>query len=122
MSSYWLPIHITSCQYSAGANLCMPHTCDIYTVKANDTCYGISQAYDIAFTNSQLISWNIDINRGCDNLELLVDNQISPIPTNVVDGTNTKCGKYYEVRGGDTCAGITNNLGIALSDFIFSIR
>nr|OQO19694.1 hypothetical protein B0A51_12067 [Rachicladosporium sp. CCFEE 5018] len=119
MSSYWLPINITSCQYSAGANLCMPHTCDIYTVKANDTCYGISQAYDNAFTNSQLISWNIDINRGCDNLELLVDNQISPVPTNVVDGTNTKCGKYYEVRGGDTCAGITNNLGIALSDFYF---
>ncbi|KAK6433415.1 hypothetical protein LTR95_010410 [Oleoguttula sp. CCFEE 5521] len=126
---------------AAGANLCMPHTCDVYTVKANDTCYGISQAYDNAFTNSQLISWNIDINRGCDNLELLVDNQIcvsfpgdttaptvtapastltqAPIPTNVVDGTNTKCGKYYEVRGGDTCAGITNNLGIALSDFYF---
>jgi hypothetical protein len=89
----------------------------------------------------QLVSWNIDISRGCDNLELLVGNQIcvtfpgdstavtatapaatnspAPIPDNVVIGTNTKCGKFYEVRAGDDCADVTNIAGIALSEFYF---
>lgn len=60
----------------AGLKLCMPHKCDVYTVKENDTCYGITDSYNNTFTMSQLISWNVDINRGCDNLEMLVGNQI----------------------------------------------
>lgn len=30
----------------AGTKLCMPHTCEIYTVKQNDTCFGIVGSYD----------------------------------------------------------------------------
>lgn len=60
----------------AGTKLCMPHKCDVYNVNKNDTCYGITSSYNNTFTMSQLVSWNVDINRGCDNLEMLVGNQI----------------------------------------------
>ncbi|KAI1502076.1 hypothetical protein F5X99DRAFT_418164 [Biscogniauxia marginata] len=109
-----------------GSTLCMPITCEIYTVQENDTCW---------------VSWNIDINRGCDNLEMLSGTQIcvsfpgdvpevtvtapastatlAPIPSDVVDGTNTQCGKYYRVRAGDTCESVTQTPGISLTDFYF---
>lgn len=132
----------------AGTKLCMPHTCEIYTIQQNDTCWSITDGFTTpetgqAFTISQLISWNIDISPGCDNLNLglLAGHQIcvsfpgdvsaptatapastatlAPVPTNVVEGTNTQCGRYYEVRGGDTCAIVTNNQGLSLVDFYF---
>ncbi|KAF2717774.1 carbohydrate-binding module family 50 protein [Polychaeton citri CBS 116435] len=125
----------------AGAQLCMPHHCLIYTVETNDTCYGIVGVYNGSFTMSQLVSWNIDISRDCGNLNLQVGNQIcvsfpgnttaseatapastateALVPTNVVSGTNTDCGKYYLVQAGDTCASITQRQGISLQDFYF---
>ncbi|KAI1171965.1 hypothetical protein F4777DRAFT_590888 [Nemania sp. FL0916] len=124
-----------------GTSLCMPPTCEIYTVQANDTCWGITDAYNNTFTISQLVSWNIDISRGCDNLEMLTGFQIcvsypgsapevtatappatatlAPIPTDIVAGTNTRCGKYYRTRAGDTCEAVTNIAGISLVDFYF---
>ncbi|KAI0890231.1 uncharacterized protein GGS22DRAFT_10196 [Annulohypoxylon maeteangense] len=124
-----------------GTSLCMPHTCEVYTVQPNDTCWGIVESHDYSFTISQLVSWNIDISRGCDNLELLSGIQIcvsypgsipeitatapastatlAPIPTDVVDGTNTRCGKYYRVRAGDICESVTQIAGISLADFYF---
>lgn len=54
----------------AGKKLCIPKKCQIYTVKKDDSCYGIIEAYKNAFTMSQLVSWNVDINSGCDNLEM----------------------------------------------------
>jgi hypothetical protein len=56
---------------NVGDSLCIPETCKIYTVKVNDTCYGISEAYNATFTVTQLISWNPDINRDCSNLEAI---------------------------------------------------
>lgn len=124
-----------------GKQLCMPHTCQIYTVQQNDTCYGVAASFNGTFTISQLVAWNIDISRGCDNLELLVGTQIcvsfpgdtsaptataspsmatqAPVPTNIVNGTNTRCGMYYAVRAGDTCASVTQIQSISLFDFYF---
>ncbi|KDN59784.1 putative LysM domain-containing protein [Colletotrichum sublineola] len=126
---------------AAGTQLCMPHTCKTYTVQQNDTCAGLVQQFEYAFTQSQLVAWNVDISRGCDNLALLVGAQIcvsfpgdvasttttrppqsatvAPIPTNVVDGTNTRCSRYYEIKLDDTCASVSTNQGIALQDFYF---
>lgn len=59
-----------------GTKLCMPHKYRVYTVKADDTCYGIIDAYNSTFTMYQFISWNVDINCGCDNLEIFSGNQI----------------------------------------------
>ncbi|KAK6066125.1 LysM domain-containing protein [Seiridium cupressi] len=109
---------------AAGTQLCMPHTCETYTVQQNHKFAGLVQQFGYAFTQSQLVAWNVDINRGCDNLALLVGAQtcvsfpgyvasttttrppqsatVAPIPTNVVDGTNTRCSRYYEVKLDDT--------------------
>lgn len=126
---------------AAGAKLCMPHTCDIYTVQANDTCFGIVNTHNASFTVSQLVAWNLDINNGCNNLEMLLGNQIcvsfpgdtpavtvtapapggtvAPAPSNTANGTNPRCSRYYEVKGGDTCAQVAQTLSVALADFYF---
>lgn len=59
-----------------GTDLCVPETCDLYTLKANETCFDISQAHDGAFSATQLISWNLNINRDCSNLETMVGDQL----------------------------------------------
>jgi hypothetical protein len=60
----------------AGSSLCIPQSCDLYTVAANDTCYGIVQQYSGDFSISQLIAWNPNINRECLNLDQLEGYQI----------------------------------------------
>ncbi|KFA55940.1 hypothetical protein S40293_08856 [Stachybotrys chartarum IBT 40293] len=121
--------------------LCMPYTCQVYTVQQGDSCWSIVQDNEHDFSISQLVSWNLDINAGCSNLELLTGAQIcisfpgvsadvtvtnpapsatiAPIPSNIVDNTNTRCSRYYEIRGGDTCASVSQTLGISLSDLYF---
>lgn len=124
-----------------GAELCMPHACDIYTVEEGDACWSIVDAHSSTFTNSQLISWNVDISPDCDNIELLVGQQVcvsfpgdapnvtatqpaskeTPVPvlTDVADDTNTKCAQYHAVQGGDMCADLTQTFGLGLDDFYF---
>lgn len=123
--------------------LCLPSECNTYTVQADDTCWDIIQSHKNAFTLSQLVSWNPDINRGCDNLPQLAGNQIcvsfageSPharnghtpfslttaaVPTNIAKDTVTCCRKYYEVTQSDTCASITQKHGVTLKTF-FSLN
>lgn len=125
----------------AGTSLCMPHTCEVYTVQQNDTCWALAQASKGTFSVAQLVSWNIDISSGCENLALLVGNQIcltfpgempvvsatgaaataslAPVPTDVVEGTNTNCSKYYQVGDDDSCALIAQIYSISLADFYF---
>ncbi|PLB53269.1 hypothetical protein P170DRAFT_404258 [Aspergillus steynii IBT 23096] len=126
-----------------GTSLCLPATCDVYTLQANQTCYDIALAYNSTFTVTQLISWNPDINRDCSNLEVMVGTHLcvsapgdtgessvtmtptstiaTPIaaPTNVANGTNTRCAKYYEAVPGDTCSSITVKMAISVADFYF---
>jgi LysM repeat protein len=61
-----------------GQTLCMPRACNVYTVRARDTCRKITGGG--GFTPSQLIAWNIDINKGCDNFDQLVGMQICISP------------------------------------------
>jgi LysM repeat protein len=71
-----------------GQTLCMPRSCDVHTVQANDTCRKITNSG--SFTASQLISWNIDISRGCDNLDQLVGMEVcisSPEDGGLTTGT-----------------------------------
>ncbi|KAB8201326.1 hypothetical protein BDV34DRAFT_216374 [Aspergillus parasiticus] len=112
----------------AGSSLCIPEPCDIYTVQRNDTCYSIAQAQDFSFSVTQLIAWNPNINRACSNLDQLVSSQIciswprgavsapagtpattpALVPTDIANGTNTRCAIYYRVSP-----------GIGLPDFYF---
>ncbi|KAL1640089.1 hypothetical protein SLS58_007356, partial [Diplodia intermedia] len=111
---------------TAGASLCIPYPCDIYTVQENDTCWSIVNDHAPDITMAQLRSWNYNINNKCGNLGQLVGDQIcisattaAPEPTNAANGTNTYCGKYYTVVEGDYCALVSSQNGIALSDFYF---
>ncbi|CAI7636891.1 unnamed protein product [Penicillium crustosum] len=124
---------------SPGTSLCIPETCGIYTVQWGDTCYSIMVAYDYAFTVTQLISWNPNLNRGCSNINQLVGSQIclssekgatptissstaittAPIPTDLTNGTNTRCAKYHQVATNETCSSVTTKMGINPVDFTF---
>ncbi|CAG8888612.1 unnamed protein product [Penicillium egyptiacum] len=124
---------------STGTALCIPEACDIYTVQEDDTCYSIMVAHDYAFTVTQLISWNPNINRECSNVNQLVGSQIclsfekgaaptvsssaaitiAPIPTSLADGTNTRCAEYHQVATNETCSLITVKMGISPLDFYF---
>ena len=124
---------------SAGHKLCLPHACEIYTVQSNDSCHRIVQAHHNAFTISQMVSWNININRDCSNMDQLVGSQIcisfpgdsaltstttnttakAPTPPNVANGTNINCARYYNISSGDYCALVTVQQRISLQDFYF---
>ncbi|KAE8341837.1 hypothetical protein BDV24DRAFT_163060 [Aspergillus arachidicola] len=120
----------------AGSSLCIPEPCDIYTVQRNETCYSIAQAHDFSFSVTQLIACNPNINRACSNLDQLVSSQIciswprgavsapagtpattpAPVPTDIANGTNTRCAIYYRVSPGDDCSRMTVKMGISLPD------
>jgi hypothetical protein len=40
-------------------------------------------------------------------------------PTNVASGSNTYCGKWYDVQAGDYCNSVILKFGVSLQDFIF---
>lgn len=44
---------------------------------------------------------------------------VAPVPTDVVNGTNTCCARYYHISPSDTCSSITIMMGISLRDFYF---
>ncbi|CAI7601413.1 unnamed protein product [Penicillium discolor] len=120
---------------SPGTSLCIPETCDIYTVQGDDTCYSIMVAHEYAFTVTQLISWNPNLNRECSNINQLVGSQIclsfeegaapaissstaittAPVPTDLANGTNTRCAKYHQVATNETCSAMTVKMGITTS-------
>ncbi|KAI4756385.1 hypothetical protein E4T52_11517 [Aureobasidium sp. EXF-3400] len=124
---------------SAGSSLCTPHKCTTYTIKENDTCYSISEANAGSPTISQLVSWNPNFNRDCSNIDQAVGFDIcvsfpgessaidnsqppsapAPIPSDIVEGTNTNCSRYYKISNGDYCASVTVQEGISLKDFYF---
>lgn len=56
--------------------LFLPQTCTIYQVKKGDSCFSIVHANNYKFSQTQLMSWNSNINRGCSNLEQLEDSYI----------------------------------------------
>jgi hypothetical protein len=43
----------------------------------------------------------------------------APVPTDVADGTNTRCGKFYQVQPDEYCNLLVLRFGISLDDFAF---
>ena len=87
----------TACaNFPQNGSLCLINTCSVCTVQQNDTCDGISSANNISTT--QLLAWN---------------------PTDIASGSNTDCGRWYNVYPGDYCNLVVIKFGISLSDFLF---
>ena len=57
-------------------SLCLSKQCDIYTVRENDTCYSIAQSQPSYITITQLLSWNVNLNLKCSNIDQQVGFQI----------------------------------------------
>lgn len=110
-------------------SLCVQATCQPYLVRRNYTCISVSRAHKITLT--QLLSWNPTIDPVCANWPTKIDHVICvgnnvgyvkpstsfeasttatavSIPTNAVDGSNTKCAKWYSVgnNGALSCASL----------------
>jgi hypothetical protein len=43
----------------------------------------------------------------------------APVPTDIADGINQYCGRYYQAKLGDYCNMIVIKFGISLDDFVF---
>lgn len=43
----------------------------------------------------------------------------APVPTDVADGTNENCGRYYKAIVGDYCNALLMKFSINLKDFLF---
>ncbi|KAI0143678.1 hypothetical protein GGR57DRAFT_341918 [Xylariaceae sp. FL1272] len=128
--------------FPASGSLCLAHTCEVYTVVANDTCESVSRAHNV--TEAQFRAWNPNIDAGCYNIDRMIGDQLcigspgtpyvapphtslaqstattpAPVPTDVADETNKDCGLYYRVEKGDYCNLVILKFGITLPDFVF---
>ena len=129
-------------KFPRNGTLCLQNTCKTTTVLQDDTCSALARRNHISV--AQLLAWNPVLNRGCYNLAQSIGSEIcvsapgtpyvapsttstsppmptttAPIPPNIAPGTCTRCGQYYCVQPGDSCATILAKYGISLQDFIF---
>ncbi|EGX53232.1 hypothetical protein AOL_s00006g493 [Orbilia oligospora ATCC 24927] len=137
--------------FPTSGSLCLPDIgrCNVYRVKANDTCNSVAYGLNQGVTAVMLQSWNPGIDAWCRNFDggyfigqdICVSNpygpftipsitdpgtsQIStastvvPIPTSLAPDVNTRCGRYYQVALGDNCNLVVQRNGISMEDFIF---
>ncbi|KAI6794616.1 hypothetical protein KC361_g5453 [Hortaea werneckii] len=127
-----------------GTELCLPTSCDIYTVRQNDTCRSVAENHPSYITITQLQSSNPNLNALCTNMGQQVDTEIcvgppgdtlsvpsstatrSPASTttasvsaNIADETDPRCARFYTVAKGDICGDISIRNNISLKDFYF---
>ena len=127
--------------FPSSGTLCIPATCPIHVVAGGDTCASIASSARISTV--QLMSWNPIVGM-CQNLTKLVGQTLclgnpagdfaivtntigsptsvttpAPAPTKVRDGTNSRCGRYYEIAAGDNCPTVSLKFSIALKDLYF---
>ncbi|KAK6337280.1 hypothetical protein TWF730_002686 [Orbilia blumenaviensis] len=138
-------------EFPTSGTLCLPDIgrCDVYRVKAGDTCNSVAYSLNQGVTAVMLQSWNPGIDAWCRNFDggyfigqdICVSNpygkftipnitdpgttQIStastvvPVPTSLAPDVNTRCGRYYNVSLGDNCNLVVQRNGISMEDFIF---
>ncbi|KAL5040877.1 hypothetical protein BDW71DRAFT_212672 [Aspergillus fruticulosus] len=128
-------------------DLCIESTCTPYVVRTNDTCKSIALANSVS--EVQLMTWNPIVGPSCRSISSSVGDVIclsppgdeaftetatattattttatpgptaAPVPTNIANGTNTNCARYYQVLPGDYCNLVILKFGISLEDFLF---
>lgn len=139
LSSNGLSYNVTD--FPKSGSLCIENTCATHIVKANETCVSIAESASVTY--SQLMSWNININGVCSNLNDMINQTIcisnplgnytvtenkegsptlavtpAPVPKNQAPNTTTDCGRYYAVKTGDTCSTVSLKFGIKSTDLL----
>ena len=125
-------------KFPTSGTLCLENKCDVVTVPANATCHSIAKSANI--TDVQLKSWNLVLNAGCYNIEKMEGYQLcvsppgdeyidptppapvttpAPAPTDLAQGTNSRCARFYQVQPDEYCNLIVMRFGISLGDFYF---
>ncbi|KAF2223855.1 hypothetical protein BDZ85DRAFT_236355 [Elsinoe ampelina] len=129
----------TNSTFPTSGTLCIRNRCQTYVVSSGDTCRSIATSQKLAL--AELYSWNPSINGICSNLggmlgktlcitnplgDFVVGNNTggaitspAPVPSNIAPQTNTNCGRYHNVLGGDDCGTIGLKYDISLKDFRF---
>ncbi|KAJ5712177.1 hypothetical protein N7488_006333, partial [Penicillium malachiteum] len=131
-----------ACQYlTENQILCLPPSCSIYKVGANDTCSSIVATLSREVSTTIFRSWNPSINIDCSNLNSLIGEYLCvsppgsmeipisfplasattavPVPTNAVTTSNTDCGFWYTIQSGETCETVEEKFGVSTEDFYF---
>ncbi|KAK4186732.1 hypothetical protein QBC35DRAFT_452972 [Podospora australis] len=128
--------------FPTSGSLCLANKCNVVTVPANATCKAIAKSANT--TEVLLKAWNPVLNAGCYNIENLEGHQLcvsppgpvyvdpnpgvlapttasepAPVPTDLANGTTTRCGKYYQVQPDEYCNLLVVRFHISLSDFLF---
>ncbi|KAK6526399.1 hypothetical protein TWF694_004994 [Orbilia ellipsospora] len=137
--------------FPTSGSLCLPDIgrCDVYRVKANDTCKSVAYGLNQNITAVMLQSWNPGIDHWCRNfdggdfvgqdicvsnpygpftipqvtdpatLQISTASTVAPVPTSLAPDVNTRCGRYYLVSPGDNCNLVIQRNGISMEDFRF---
>ncbi len=116
----------------------------IIVCSLSDTCKSVAKAHNI--TTVQLRSYTPRIDGGCYNFNRTIGTEICmdepwnkyhapssvvgstsvpctastavPTPTNVADNSTRTCGRYHEIKKGDTCDTIVQEFSISREDFL----
>ncbi|KAK4210390.1 hypothetical protein QBC37DRAFT_292564 [Rhypophila decipiens] len=125
-------------KFPTSGTLCLENKCEVVTVPANATCHSIAKSANI--TEVQLKAWNVVLNAGCYNIEKMEGYQLcvsppgdeyidptppepvttpAPAPTDLAEGTNPRCARFYQVQPDEYCNLIVMRFGISLPDFYF---
>ncbi|KAH7305459.1 hypothetical protein B0I35DRAFT_381589 [Stachybotrys elegans] len=128
--------------FPTSGTICITNKCENVKVATNQTCVEIATAAGI--TETQLKAWNPVINPVCSNLNMMNGTMLcieppgprlpppeetdlppvtpttaAPKPTDAAQGSNERCGRWYEVEAGDYCNMVILKFAISLEDFLF---
>jgi LysM repeat protein len=128
--------------FPTSGTICITNMCENVKVETNETCSEIAVAAGI--TETQLKAYNPIINPVCSNLFMMngttlcieppgprlpppaetdvppvIPTTAAPKPTDAAEGSNERCGRWYEVEAGDYCNMVILKFAISLQDFLF---
>jgi LysM repeat protein len=108
-----------------GTVICLPESCDVYTVQENDEIEEIAGHQPGNVSVAQLLAWNPHL-IPLWNLKAQTGMQICVSPPtstrDLANATDTQCARYYTIQPGDTCTGILAREGISLSSLYYLNR
>jgi len=104
----------------AGTEMCLPTSCDVYTVIKDDTLQTISEQQPGNVSVVQLLAWNPNLIplwnlKRQTNMQICVSPPTSALAASTdSNAADTQCGRYYTIQPGDICPDITSREDISL--------
>ncbi|OAL51442.1 hypothetical protein IQ07DRAFT_566073 [Pyrenochaeta sp. DS3sAY3a] len=138
LNSNGLPYNATL--FPTSGTLCISNKCKTYVLSEGDTCTSIAKSASISPV--QFLSWNVNINQLCSNLDRFIGDSFCvsnpygdfsipdkpivtavptpvPVPGDVAPNVTSRCAQFYRIDAGDDCSTVTLKFNILLKDFYF---